>query len=151
MAGKSERQFRKYLRGQAEPPAQVLARVAEASGQTMEWLLTGDDASGRPIAEQRTDHKFTSFAAQDPKKAEMLLRSYQASAAMNALQGELSKELVELYGQLSPRELELMLGAAILFLSDWPHERWPELKDLIVGTHQAAYLVFRERGSTKST
>jgi transcriptional regulator with XRE-family HTH domain len=45
--GISQGQLSRYEQGQTEMGAEVLLRLAESTGKTIEWLLTGKDAGAR--------------------------------------------------------------------------------------------------------
>lgn len=93
LAGKVDirfQQLNKYESGLNIPPAEMLVRLADALGTSVDYLLTGNPVEDSPLASSRLFQRFKMLEGMNPSDREAIITLIDAMIAKHQIEGALT-------------------------------------------------------------
>lgn len=93
LAGKVDirfQQLNKYESGLNIPPAEMLVRLADALGTSVDYLLTGNAIEDSPLADSRLFQRFKMLEGMSPSDREAIITLIDAMIAKHQIEGALT-------------------------------------------------------------
>ena len=90
LAGKVDirfQQLNKYESGLNIPPAEMLVKLADALGTSVDYLLTGNPVEDSPLANSRLFHRFKMLEDMNPSDREAIITLIDAMIAKHKVEG----------------------------------------------------------------
>ena len=93
LAGKVDLRFQqlnKYESGLNIPPAEMLVRLADALGTSVDYLLTGNPMEDSPLASSRLFQRFKTLEGMSPSDQEAIITLIDAVIVKHKMEGALT-------------------------------------------------------------
>ncbi len=83
-------QLNKYESGLNIPPAEILVRLSDALGTSVDYLLTGNPIEDSPLASSRLFQRFKMLEEMNPNHQEAIITLIDAMIAKHQVEGALT-------------------------------------------------------------